>query len=125
MGDRNQGDARAALETALDSSLPPSGDAIRIQNLSKRFGDKVALNGLNLAVPRGSFFGFLGPNGAGKTTTIHILTGVLEADSGQVEVLDMPVPRKADLIKQLIGVVCIAKLFACKPSERWNDAFVS
>ncbi|HUG82719.1 MAG TPA: ABC transporter ATP-binding protein [Bryobacterales bacterium] len=105
MDDTNQGDAPAALDTALDSSLPPSGDAIRIRNLSKRFGDKVALNGLNLAVPRGSFFGFLGPNGAGKTTTIHILTGVLEADSGQVEVLDMPVPRKADLIKQVIGVV--------------------
>ncbi len=105
MDDTNQGDAPAALDTALDSSLPPSGDAIRIRNLSKRFGDKVALNGLNLAVPRGSFFGFLGPNGAGKTTTIHILTGVLEADSGQVEVFDMPVPRKADLIKQVIGVV--------------------
>jgi len=105
MDDRNQGDARTALETAPDSPLQPSGDAIRIRNLSKRFGETVALNGLNLTVPRGSFFGFLGPNGAGKTTTIQILTGVFEADSGQVEVLDMPIPSKADVAKQWVGVV--------------------
>jgi len=80
-------------------------EAIRIRNLSKRFGETAALNGLNLSVPRGSFFGFLGPNGAGKTTTIHILTGLLEADSGEVEMLGLPMPRKADLIKQSIGVV--------------------
>jgi ABC-2 type transport system ATP-binding protein len=105
MGDENTGAARVALETVSDSAQPPSGEAIRIRGLSKRFGETLALNGLSLSVPRGSFFGFLGPNGAGKTTTIHILTGVFEADAGQVEVLDMPMPRKADVIKQSLGVV--------------------
>ena len=84
---------------------PTPADAIRIRTLSKRFGETVALDGLSLAVPHGSFFGFLGPNGAGKTTTIHILTGLLGADSGEVEVLGLPMPRKAGLIKQSIGVV--------------------
>lgn len=83
----------------------PSTEAIRIESLSKRFGETVALNGLNLSVPSGSFFGFLGPNGAGKTTTIQTLTGLLEADTGKVEVLGLPIPEKADTVKQAIGVV--------------------
>ena len=105
MDDENTRAARAALATVSDSLPAPSSDAIRIRGLSKRFGETLALDGLSLSVPRGSFFGFLGPNGAGKTTTIHILTGVFEADAGQVEVLDMPMPRKADVIKQSLGVV--------------------
>ena len=83
----------------------PSTEAIRIEGLSKRFGETVALDGLNLSVPSGSFFGFLGPNGAGKTTTIQTLTGLLEADTGKVEVLGLPIPEKADTVKQAIGVV--------------------
>ena len=84
---------------------PSSSEAIRIENLSKRFGETAALDGLNLSVTSGSFFGFLGPNGAGKTTTIQTLTGLLEADTGRVEVLGLPIPEKADAVKQAIGVV--------------------
>ena len=50
--------------------------AIRVHNLRKVYGSKAAVDGLDLEVPRGSFFGFLGPNGAGKTTTIRMLMGL-------------------------------------------------
>jgi ABC-2 type transport system ATP-binding protein len=79
--------------------------AIHVRGLSKSYGDKAALRGLDLEVPQGSFFGFLGPNGAGKTTTIHILIGLLPATAGEVEVLGMPVPQQLDRIKRLVGVV--------------------
>ena len=79
--------------------------AIHARGLSKSYGDKPAVRGLDLEVPQGSFFGFLGPNGAGKTTTIHILTGLLPATTGEVEVLGMRVPEQLDGIKQIIGVV--------------------
>jgi ABC-2 type transport system ATP-binding protein len=79
--------------------------AIHVRGLSKTYGDKAALNGLDLEVPQGSFFGFLGPNGAGKTTTIHILIGLLPATAGEVEVLGMRVPEQLDAVKRLVGVV--------------------
>lgn len=79
--------------------------AIHARGLSKSYGDKAAVSGLDLEVPQGSFFGFLGPNGAGKTTTIHILIGLLQASAGEVEVLGMRVPDQLDNIKRLVGVV--------------------
>jgi ABC-2 type transport system ATP-binding protein len=62
-------------------------EAILIRDLEKSFGTVRALNGLNLEVATGEVHGFLGPNGAGKTTTIRILLGLLQADSGSVELL--------------------------------------
>lgn len=79
--------------------------AIEVRGLTKNYGSKAALRGLNLHVPQGSFFGFLGPNGAGKTTTIHILIGLLPATSGSAEVLGMKVPHELTAIKRKIGVV--------------------
>jgi ABC-2 type transport system ATP-binding protein len=61
--------------------------ALRCQGLVKRYGDTVALAGLDLEVRRGECFGMLGPNGAGKTTTVEIFEGLREADAGDVEVL--------------------------------------
>ena len=61
--------------------------AISVSELSKRFGQVVALDGLDLDVARGEVHGFLGPNGAGKTTTLRILLGLLRADSGRAELL--------------------------------------
>ena len=78
---------------------------MRAQGLTKFYGSKPALQGLDLDVPQGSFFGFLGPNGAGKTTTIHILIGLLEATAGEVEVLGMKVPDRLTELKRQIGVV--------------------
>jgi ABC-2 type transport system ATP-binding protein len=79
--------------------------AIRVENLRKIYGDKAAVDGLTLSVPRGSFFGFLGPNGAGKTTTIKMLMGLAPPSSGSIELLGLPMPENALQIKQRIGLV--------------------
>ena len=57
---------------------------IELKNVTKRFGDKVAVQEMNLEIPSGSITGVIGPNGAGKTTTINMMTGVLRPDSGQI-----------------------------------------
>ncbi len=66
---------------------------------------KAAVDGLSLAVPRGSFFGFLGPNGAGKTTTIRMLMGLAPPTSGDISILGLPMPASAQEIKGRIGLV--------------------
>jgi ABC-type multidrug transport system ATPase subunit len=68
--------------------------AILVRGLKKFYGTKAAVDGLDLEVPRGSFFGFLGPNGAGKSTTIRILTGLIPYDSGSVELLGYRLPEQ-------------------------------
>ncbi len=70
-----------------------SGVALATQGLAKRYGPRVALDGLDLRVPTGVVYGFLGPNGAGKTTTMRILTGLVRPDLGQVELLGRPFGR--------------------------------
>ncbi|TMB10749.1 MAG: ATP-binding cassette domain-containing protein, partial [Deltaproteobacteria bacterium] len=67
-----------------------SGFAIETDALTRRFGDQLAVDGIDLRVPRGSFYGFLGENGAGKSTTISMLTGVLAPTSGAMRVLELP-----------------------------------
>ena len=79
--------------------------AIRVRNLRKMYGTKAAVDGLDLDVPGGSFFGFLGPNGAGKTTTIRMLMGLAQPTSGEIELLGLPMPGKALEIKRRIGLV--------------------
>jgi ABC-2 type transport system ATP-binding protein len=79
--------------------------AIAVRDLRKLYGDKAAVDGLTLTVPRGSFFGFLGPNGAGKTTTIRMLIGLAPPTAGSIEVLGLPMPARALEIKRRIGVV--------------------
>ncbi len=70
-----------------------STTALATEGLRKRYGARVALDGLDLRVPGGVVYGFLGPNGAGKTTTMRILTGLIHADGGRVEVLGRPFRR--------------------------------
>lgn len=79
--------------------------AIAVRNLRKVYGAKAAVDGLNLEVPRGCFFGFLGPNGAGKTTTIRMLMGLAPPTSGEIELLGLPMPARALDIKHRIGLV--------------------
>src|SRR5471032_482156 len=62
-------------------------DAIDIQNVTKKFGDLIAVNNLTLAVPEGSIYGFIGPNGSGKTTTIRMIMNILLPDTGNITVL--------------------------------------
>src|ERR1700747_2386592 len=79
--------------------------AISVRDLRKMYGTKAAVDGLNLEVPRGSFFGFLGPNGAGKSTTIRMLTGLIPPDSGEIEILGFRLPHEDIEIKRRIGLV--------------------
>lgn len=79
--------------------------AVQIQGLTKSFGDKTAVAGLDLVVPQGSFFGLVGPNGAGKSSTLKMCTGLLRPDSGLVEVEGFDVWRDPKVVKARIGVV--------------------
>src|SRR5215218_4233089 len=81
-----------------------SDSAILVEGLAKRFGDVVALDGIDFMVPAGTVFGLLGPNGAGKTTAIRILTTILPPDRGRAEVLGLDVVRQADEVRQRIGL---------------------
>jgi ABC-2 type transport system ATP-binding protein len=78
--------------------------AVRCENLTKRYGDVVAVDGLSLLVRRGECFGLLGPNGAGKTTTIEILEGLLAPDAGDVEVLGLRWRSHEGELRQRLGI---------------------
>ncbi|GIO05232.1 ABC transporter ATP-binding protein [Brevibacillus reuszeri] len=77
--------------------------AIHCEQLTKRFGDRVAVNNLTLTVPKGSIYGFLGPNGSGKSTTIRMLCGLLTPTTGKGTVLGFDVMTQSEEIKQRIG----------------------
>ncbi|MGD8544788.1 MAG: ATP-binding cassette domain-containing protein [Candidatus Bathyarchaeota archaeon] len=79
--------------------------AVETRDLTKRFGEVNALNGVSFEVGKGEIFGFLGPNGAGKTTTIRILTGVIEPDGGDANILGYNVLTETLRVKQVIAVV--------------------
>ncbi|MGF1731658.1 ABC transporter ATP-binding protein [Photobacterium kasasachensis] len=80
-----------------------SENAIVAKQLTRKFGDFTAVDGLDLVVPTGSIYGFLGPNGCGKSTTIRMLTGLLSPTTGEVEVLGLEVPREAEKLRLRIG----------------------
>jgi len=77
--------------------------AIRARGLTKRFGQLVAVNHVDLSVPRAHVYGFLGPNGSGKTTTIRMLCGLLTPTEGDVEVLGLRIPEQAEELRRRIG----------------------
>jgi ABC-2 type transport system ATP-binding protein len=79
--------------------------AVETHGLTKRFGAKAAVNGVELLVPRGSAFGYLGPNGAGKTTLIRVLLGLTHADAGTMSLLGYPVPRHRDAALARVGAI--------------------
>src|SRR5580704_2158664 len=79
--------------------------AIATQGLTRRFGDLIAVQDVNLSVAAGQFFGFLGPNGAGKSTTIKMLTGLLSASSGSIQILGLDLAQNPVEVKRQIGVV--------------------
>jgi daunorubicin resistance ABC transporter ATP-binding subunit len=79
-------------------------DAILATGLVKRFGDVVALDGIDLAVPRGTVFGLLGPNGAGKTTAVRVLTTIIRPDAGEARVLGRDVVAEPEAVRASIGL---------------------
>lgn len=78
---------------------------INIENLTKRFGDRIAVAGIDLEIKSGEIFGLLGPNGAGKTTTVRILTLLSKKNSGSVRICGYDIENDSEKIKELIGVV--------------------
>jgi ABC-2 type transport system ATP-binding protein len=99
---RDQRPYPGTTETAAGHS---GGWAVEAHGLSKRFGAQVAVDNVDLLVPRGSAFGYLGPNGAGKTTLIRVLLGLTKADSGTMSLLGFPVPSQRS--RALAGVGAI------------------
>jgi ABC-2 type transport system ATP-binding protein len=79
--------------------------AVSTESLTRRFGQLVAVENVNLRVSSGQFFGFLGPNGAGKSTTIKMLTGLLAPSAGAIEILGLDLLRNTVEVKRQIGVV--------------------
>ena len=79
--------------------------AIETHGLTRDFGQFRAVNGIDLAVPAGSFYGFLGPNGAGKSTTIKCLTGLLKPTAGSMQILGLDPLAEPVAVKRRIGVV--------------------
>lgn len=77
--------------------------AIRARGLTRRFGDLVAVDRVDLDVPRGQVYGFLGPNGSGKSTSLRMLCGLLRPSAGEIEVLGLRVPEQAEALKRRIG----------------------
>ena len=77
--------------------------AIRARGLSKRFGSLVAVDQVDLAVPKANVYGFLGPNGSGKSTTIRMLCGLLTPTAGEIDVLGLRVPEQAEALRLRIG----------------------
>ena len=81
-----------------------AGDlAIRASGLSKRFGNLLAVDRVDLSVPKACVYGFLGPNGSGKSTTIRMLCGLLTPSEGEIEVLGLDIPRQAEALRRRIG----------------------
>ena len=79
--------------------------AVEVHGLTKRFGAQVAVDNVELRVPRGSAFGYLGPNGAGKTTLIRVLLGLTKADSGTMSLLGIPVPSQRSRALAQVGAI--------------------
>lgn len=86
-------------------TLTDSDPAIVVEGLRKAYGDRRALTGLDLTVPRGTVHGLLGPNGAGKTTCVRILATLLRHDGGRAQVAGFDVMRQPDEVRYRIGLL--------------------
>jgi ABC-2 type transport system ATP-binding protein len=99
--------------------------AIETTGLTKRFGQRAAIDGIDLQVPRGSAFGFLGPNGAGKTTMIRMLLGLTQASAGSMSVLGHPVPAQRAQALQRVGAIVEEPRFHPQLTGRENLRIVA
>jgi ABC-2 type transport system ATP-binding protein len=99
--------------------------AVDVRGLTKRFGQKIAVDHVDIAVPQGEVWGFLGPNGSGKTTTIRMLCGLLNADDGQGTCLGFDVRTQSEQIKRQVGYMTQRFSFWEDLSIRENLDFVA
>ena len=104
---RTPQDERTAPSRAARAVVSPGADgwAVETHGLTKRFGANVAVNDVDLLVPRGSAFGYLGPNGAGKTTLIRTLLGLTRADGGTMSLLGIDVPAERRRALARVGAI--------------------
>lgn len=96
------------------------GLAVETEGLTKRFGHQVAVDGIAMAVPNGSVYGFLGPNGSGKTTTIRMLLGLVEPTAGHRRLLGEPMPQRASETLHRVGSLVEGPAFHPYLSGRSN-----
>ncbi len=104
-----------------DPSVATAGDlAVATTGLTKRFGSHTAVDGIDLAVPAGSVYGFLGPNGSGKTTTIRMLLGLISPTAGVRELLGRPIPQASAQVLHRVGSLVEGPAFHPYLSGRAN-----
>src|SRR5213593_1373553 len=95
-----------SIDTRANRRKEGSGAFVgETSGLRKRFGDRIAVDDVDLRVPRGSAFGYLGPNGAGKTTLIRMLLGLTSATSGTMHLLGRPVPAERTAALARVGAI--------------------
>jgi len=104
----------------LSTSAPERELAIATRGLTKRFGSRAAVDAVDLAVPRGSVYGFLGPNGSGKTTTIRMLLGLVRPTAGVSSVLGQPIPAGVQAVLPRVGSLVEGPAFHPYLSGRAN-----
>jgi ABC-2 type transport system ATP-binding protein len=109
----------------MSSSFDGAGLAIETSGLTKRFGQRAAIDSIDLQVPRGSAFGFLGPNGAGKTTMIRMLLGLTRASAGSMSVLGHPVPSERAQALARVGAIVEEPRFHPQLTGRENLRIVA
>src|SRR5580658_2328718 len=95
----------STVPALADERATESQWAVETHGLTKRFGNNVAVNSVDLLVPKGCAFGYLGPNGAGKTTLIRVLLGLTHADTGTMSLLGYAVPKHRDLALARVGAI--------------------
>jgi ABC-2 type transport system ATP-binding protein len=113
------------MTTAVSSPVAHGRDvdrqwAVETHGLVKRFDENVAVNGVELLVPRGCAFGYLGPNGAGKTTLIRVLLGLTRADAGTMSLLGYPVPEQRAVALARVGAIVDEPRFHSHLTGRQN-----
>src|ERR1019366_4323858 len=110
----------AVLDDVASGVVADGPWAVETQGLTKRFGESVAVNHVDLRVPRGCAFGYLGPNGAGKTTLIRVLLGLTHANSGTMSLLGYDVPKHRDLALARVGAIVDEPRFHTHLTGRQN-----
>jgi ABC-2 type transport system ATP-binding protein len=113
------------MNAAADNSRETDALAIDVRGLVKRFGDKTAVDGVDIEMPRGEVWGFLGPNGSGKTTTIRMICGLLRANEGEGRCLGYDILTEAERIRALTGYMTQRFSFWADLTIRENLEFVA